>query len=139
MKTNFTLKTSHYELQPDQGKRNTGSNSHVSRNGNFLLYEGDLYDADLVLSWILDEETLEIPGVIEEVGVRMLNRCTPAPAPASSSTSCSCLLTYLFVQLSFPSLSCCSAASILSSQYLSVNRSLSLGCTYLSHSPSTSP
>ena len=45
-----------------------------SRNGDFLLFEGNLYDADAVLSWIMDEETLEIPGVIEEVGTRMLNR-----------------------------------------------------------------
>ena len=44
------------------------------RNGDFLLFEGNLYDADAVLSWIMDEETLEIPGVIEEVGTRMLNR-----------------------------------------------------------------
>ena len=44
------------------------------RNGDFLLYEGNLYDADAVLSWIMDEDTLEIPGVIEEVGTRMLNR-----------------------------------------------------------------
>ena len=39
-----------------------------------MLFEGNLYDADAVLSWIMDEETLEIPGVIEEVGTRMLNR-----------------------------------------------------------------
>merc|ERR1719317_1710791 len=44
------------------------------RNGQFLLYDGDLHDCDTALSWILDEETLEIPGVIEEVGSVMLSR-----------------------------------------------------------------
>ena len=44
------------------------------RNGQFLLYDGDLHDCDAALSWILDEETLEIPGVIEEVGSVMLSR-----------------------------------------------------------------
>eukprot|EP00092_Neocalanus_flemingeri_P058940 GFUD01070340.1.p1 GENE.GFUD01070340.1~~GFUD01070340.1.p1 ORF type:complete len:2430 (-),score=751.56 GFUD01070340.1:121-7410(-) len=44
------------------------------RNGHFLLYEGDLHDCDSALSWILDEETLEIPGVIEEVGSVMLSK-----------------------------------------------------------------
>lgn len=37
-----------------------------------LLYTGDLDDEDEVLSWITDEDTLEIPGKIEEVNARML-------------------------------------------------------------------
>ena len=42
------------------------------RNGNFLLFTGDLHNPEQTLSWILDEETLEIPGQIEEVGSTML-------------------------------------------------------------------
>lgn len=44
------------------------------RNGLFLLYEGSLHDANAAFSWMLDEDTLEIPGVIEEVGEKMLSR-----------------------------------------------------------------
>lgn len=35
---------------------------------------GDLEDEDEVLAWITDEDTLEIPGRIEEVNARMLDR-----------------------------------------------------------------
>ena len=44
------------------------------RNGRFLLYHGDLHDPESTLSWLLDEETLEIPGEIEEVGRTMLSK-----------------------------------------------------------------
>ena len=44
------------------------------RNGNFLPYEGSLYDAEAVFSWLVDKETIEIPGKIEEVGQIMLAR-----------------------------------------------------------------
>ena len=46
----------------------------IFRNGNFLLYTGDLHDPESTLSWLLDEETLEIPGEIEEVGRVMLSK-----------------------------------------------------------------
>ncbi|XP_011061895.1 PREDICTED: uncharacterized protein LOC105150473 isoform X2 [Acromyrmex echinatior] len=42
------------------------------RNKDPLIYTGDLDDEDEVLSWITDEDTLEIPGKIEEVNTRML-------------------------------------------------------------------
>ncbi|XP_018054333.1 PREDICTED: uncharacterized protein LOC108691185 isoform X2 [Atta colombica] len=42
------------------------------RNKEPLIYTGDLDDEDEVLSWITDEDTLEIPGKIEEVNTRML-------------------------------------------------------------------
>ncbi|KAL6447197.1 hypothetical protein ACFW04_001475 [Cataglyphis niger] len=42
------------------------------RNKDPLIYTGDLDDEDEVLSWITDEDTLEIPGKIEEVNARML-------------------------------------------------------------------
>ncbi|XP_018309279.1 uncharacterized protein hlk isoform X5 [Mycetomoellerius zeteki] len=42
------------------------------RNKDPLIYNGDLDDEDEVLSWITDEDTLEIPGKIEEVNARML-------------------------------------------------------------------
>ncbi|RZF41690.1 hypothetical protein LSTR_LSTR011625 [Laodelphax striatellus] len=42
------------------------------RNKEPVLYKGDVEDEDEVLSWLTDEDTLEIPGRIEEVNVRML-------------------------------------------------------------------
>ncbi|XP_011163664.1 uncharacterized protein LOC105198599 isoform X2 [Solenopsis invicta] len=42
------------------------------RNKDPLIYTGDLDDEDEVLSWITDEDTLEIPGKIEEVNAKML-------------------------------------------------------------------
>ncbi|XP_017797248.1 PREDICTED: uncharacterized protein LOC108578426 isoform X1 [Habropoda laboriosa] len=42
------------------------------RNKEPLIYKGDLEDEDEVLSWITDEDTLEIPGKIEEVNAKML-------------------------------------------------------------------
>ncbi|XP_065338912.1 uncharacterized protein hlk isoform X6 [Cloeon dipterum] len=43
------------------------------RNKDPLLYTGDLDDEDEILTWVTDEETLEIPGRIEEVNIRMLD------------------------------------------------------------------
>ncbi|XP_012276468.1 uncharacterized protein LOC105697598 isoform X2 [Orussus abietinus] len=42
------------------------------RNKEPLIYKGDIEDEDEVLSWVTDENTLEIPGKIEEVNARML-------------------------------------------------------------------
>ncbi|XP_076227212.1 hulk isoform X2 [Nomia melanderi] len=42
------------------------------RNKEPLIFKGDLEDEDEVLSWITDEDTLEIPGKIEEVNAKML-------------------------------------------------------------------
>ncbi|XP_017885799.1 uncharacterized protein LOC108628406 isoform X4 [Ceratina calcarata] len=42
------------------------------RNKEPLIFKGDLDDEDEVLSWIIDEDTLEIPGKIEEVNSKML-------------------------------------------------------------------
>ena len=42
------------------------------RNKEPLIYKGDIEDEDEVLSWLTDENTLEIPGKIEEVNSRML-------------------------------------------------------------------
>lgn len=44
------------------------------RNRDPLFYKGDLDDEDEVLSWITDEDTLEIPGKIEEVNSKMLEK-----------------------------------------------------------------
>ena len=44
------------------------------RNGQFLLYEGNLHEADGLFSWMIDEDTLEVPGMIEEVNEIMLSR-----------------------------------------------------------------
>lgn len=41
------------------------------RNKEPLIYPGDLGDEDEVLSWITDENTLEIPGKIEEVNSKL--------------------------------------------------------------------
>lgn len=37
-----------------------------------MIFKGDIEDEDEVLSWITDEDTLEIPGKIEEVNAKML-------------------------------------------------------------------
>ncbi|XP_034174484.1 hulk isoform X1 [Osmia lignaria lignaria] len=42
------------------------------RNKEPLIFKGDIEDEDEVLSWITDENTLEIPGKIEEVNGKML-------------------------------------------------------------------
>lgn len=44
------------------------------RNRDPLTYKGDLDDEDEVLSWLTDENTLEIPGKIEEVNMKMLEK-----------------------------------------------------------------
>lgn len=44
------------------------------RNKDPLIYKGDLDDEDEVLSWLTDEETLQIPGKIEEVNTKMLEK-----------------------------------------------------------------
>ncbi|XP_070499227.1 uncharacterized protein hlk isoform X4 [Chironomus tepperi] len=44
------------------------------RNKDPLIYEGDLDDEDEVLAWLTDENTLEIPGKIEEVNMKMLEK-----------------------------------------------------------------
>ncbi|XP_020710512.1 uncharacterized protein LOC105690380 isoform X1 [Athalia rosae] len=42
------------------------------RNKDPLIYNGDIEDEDEVLSWVTDENTLQIPGKIEEVNSKML-------------------------------------------------------------------
>ncbi|XP_058810774.1 uncharacterized protein LOC131675703 isoform X2 [Phymastichus coffea] len=42
------------------------------RNKEPLIFKGDIEDEDEVLSWLTDENTLEIPGKIEEVNAKML-------------------------------------------------------------------
>ncbi|XP_044743399.1 uncharacterized protein LOC123305679 isoform X4 [Chrysoperla carnea] len=44
------------------------------RNKDPLIYEGDIGDEDEVLAWLTDEDTLEIPGKIEEVNSKMLEK-----------------------------------------------------------------
>lgn len=44
----------------------------IFRNGNFLVHEGSLDNERDLLSWLVDEETLEIPGKIEKVNSVML-------------------------------------------------------------------
>jgi thioredoxin-related protein len=44
------------------------------RNKDPLVFTGDLNDEDEVLTWLTDENTLEIPGKIEEVNMRMLEK-----------------------------------------------------------------
>ncbi|KAG5678994.1 hypothetical protein PVAND_008603 [Polypedilum vanderplanki] len=44
------------------------------RNKDPLFYQGDLNDEDEVLAWLTDENTLEIPGKIEEVNMKMLEK-----------------------------------------------------------------
>ncbi|XP_017305329.1 uncharacterized protein LOC103525042 [Diaphorina citri] len=44
------------------------------RNKEPLVYKGDINDEDEVLSWLNEEDTLEIPGRIEEVNIKMLEK-----------------------------------------------------------------
>uniref|UniRef100_A0A146M1J4 Thioredoxin domain-containing protein n=1 Tax=Lygus hesperus TaxID=30085 RepID=A0A146M1J4_LYGHE len=44
------------------------------RNKEPLPFKGDIEDEDEVLSWLTDEETMEIPGRIEEVNSKMLEK-----------------------------------------------------------------
>ncbi|XP_037043198.1 uncharacterized protein LOC119079410 isoform X3 [Bradysia coprophila] len=44
------------------------------RNRDPLHFTGDLNDEDEVLAWLTDEDTLEIPGKIEEVNTKMLEK-----------------------------------------------------------------
>lgn len=44
------------------------------RNKEVLTYSGNLNDEDEVLAWLTDENTLEIPGKIEEVNMKMLDK-----------------------------------------------------------------
>lgn len=41
---------------------------------SFWSYVGDLEDEDEVLSWLNEDSTLEIPGKIEEVNTKMLDK-----------------------------------------------------------------
>lgn len=44
------------------------------RNKEPLVYTGDLDDEDEVLTWLVDEDTLKVPGRIEEVNTKMLEK-----------------------------------------------------------------
>uniref|UniRef100_T1H7X1 Thioredoxin domain-containing protein n=1 Tax=Rhodnius prolixus TaxID=13249 RepID=T1H7X1_RHOPR len=44
------------------------------RNKEPVQYKGDIEDEDEVLSWLTDDDTLEIPGRIEEVNSKMLEK-----------------------------------------------------------------
>lgn len=44
------------------------------RNGNPLLFEGDLQNEQSVLEWLIDDDNRELADEIESVNERMLNR-----------------------------------------------------------------
>lgn len=44
------------------------------RNEDPLVFQGDLLDEDEVLTWLTDDESLELPDRIEEVNLKMLQR-----------------------------------------------------------------
>jgi len=44
------------------------------RNEDPLIFDGELTDEDEVLSWLTDDESLELPDRIEEVNLKMLQR-----------------------------------------------------------------
>ena len=46
----------------------------IFRNGQFKLYEGPLNDENELLSWLMDSDTLDLPGQIEKVNEVMLDR-----------------------------------------------------------------
>lgn len=45
-----------------------------TRNGNPLLFEGDLQNEESVLEWLVDDDNRELADEIEEVNERMLER-----------------------------------------------------------------
>ena len=46
----------------------------IFRNGQFKLYEGPLNDESELLSWLVDTDTLDLPGTIEKVtGIFLTN------------------------------------------------------------------
>ena len=47
----------------------------IFRNGQFKLYEGPLNDESELLSWLVDTDTLDLPGTIEKVtGIILTNK-----------------------------------------------------------------
>lgn len=44
------------------------------RNGNPLLFEGDMQNEQSVLEWLIDDDNRELADEIEEVNERMLER-----------------------------------------------------------------
>lgn len=44
------------------------------RNGNPLLFEGDMQNEQSVLEWLVDDDNRELADEIEEVNERMLER-----------------------------------------------------------------
>lgn len=46
----------------------------IFRNGQFKLYEGPLNDESELFSWLVDSDTLDLPGAIEKVNDVMLER-----------------------------------------------------------------
>lgn len=44
------------------------------RNGNPLLFEGDMQNEQSVLEWLIDDDNRELADEIEEVNDRMLER-----------------------------------------------------------------
>lgn len=46
----------------------------LHRNGNPLLFEGDMNNEQSVLEWLIDDANRELADEIEEVNDRMLDR-----------------------------------------------------------------
>lgn len=49
-------------------------NNCFFRNGNPLLFEGDLQNEDSILEWLIDDDNRELADEIESVNDRMLER-----------------------------------------------------------------
>lgn len=47
---------------------------HIYRNGNPLLFEGDLQNEESILEWLIDDDNRELADEIESVNERMLER-----------------------------------------------------------------
>lgn len=47
---------------------------YLNRNGNPLLFEGDMQNEQSVLEWLIDDDNRELADEIEEVNDRMLDR-----------------------------------------------------------------
>jgi hypothetical protein len=50
------------------------TSTYLFRNGNPLLFEGDLQNEESILEWLIDDENRELADEIESVNDRMLER-----------------------------------------------------------------
>lgn len=61
-------------LHYDKSEHDYNWNIFILRNGNPLLFEGDLQNEESILEWLIDDDNRELADEIESVNDRMLER-----------------------------------------------------------------